>query len=67
MHNNQNVVTAGICVGPILESKPIQSKCTRGGDKKACTTLLCKVQKVVPAIEEVQRHRQWWGYYLQFS
>ena len=35
MHNDQNVVTDGICVGPIPESKPIQYKCTRGDDKKS--------------------------------
>ena len=34
MHNDQNIVTAGMCVGLIPESEPIQSKNTRGGDKK---------------------------------
>ena len=45
MHNNQNVVTAGMCVGPIPESEPIQSKYTRGGDKKKrapCSCVRCK-------------------------
>ena len=35
MHNDQNVVTAGMCVCLIPESEPIQSKYTRGGDKKS--------------------------------
>ena len=40
MYNDQNIVTAGICVGSIPESKPIQPKYTGGDDKKACTMLL---------------------------